>query len=172
VKYYDGGIQMNGTELRDIGIKKALDNADNTHDKWSEKAFNFLKDYIKHNDTFMAEDVRIASVDEVPIPPSKRAWGGVVIRASKAGLIKRVGFSNVKNPQAHATPATVWGVIKGPKTGDRTDRTMVKGSRGIPRGDRAVRTREDDWEVHNYGIDPELGGIYGIDFDDEVGFRD
>ena len=31
---------------------------------------------------------------------------------------------------------------------------------------------EDDWEVHNYGIDPELGGIYGIDFDDEVGFRD
>ena len=31
---------------------------------------------------------------------------------------------------------------------------------------------DDDWEISNYGIDPELGGRYGIDFDDEVGFRD
>jgi len=31
---------------------------------------------------------------------------------------------------------------------------------------------EDDWEITNYGIDPELGGRYGVDFDDEVGFRD
>jgi hypothetical protein len=31
---------------------------------------------------------------------------------------------------------------------------------------------DDDWEISNYGIDPELGGHYGIDFDDEVGFRD
>ena len=30
----------------------------------------------------------------------------------------------------------------------------------------------DDWEITNYGIDPELGGRYGVDFDDEVGFRD
>ena len=31
---------------------------------------------------------------------------------------------------------------------------------------------DDDWEITNYGIDPELGGRYGVDFDDEVGFRD
>ena len=31
---------------------------------------------------------------------------------------------------------------------------------------------DDDWEINNYGIDPELGGRYGIDFDDEIGFRD
>ena len=31
---------------------------------------------------------------------------------------------------------------------------------------------DDDWEITNYGIDPELGGCYGIDFTDEVGFRD
>lgn len=31
---------------------------------------------------------------------------------------------------------------------------------------------DDDWEINNYGIDPELGGRYGVDFDDEVGFRD
>ena len=31
---------------------------------------------------------------------------------------------------------------------------------------------DDDWEITNYGIDPELGGRYGVDFNDEVGFRD
>ena len=36
-----------------------------------------------------------------------------------------------------------------------------------------AHTDEDnDWEITNYGIDPELGGCYGIDFTDEVGFRD
>jgi|ETNvirome_6_1000_1030641.scaffolds.fasta_scaffold33731_1 hypothetical protein len=98
-------------DLRDRGIKIALDNADSTHDKWSDKAYNFLKDYIKSHREFMAEDVRMASEEEVPIPPSKRAWGGVVLRASKAGLIRRVGFSNVKNLKAHGTPATVWRVV-------------------------------------------------------------
>ena len=37
---------------------------------------------------------------------------------------------------------------------------------------RRDQKQRDDWEINNYGIDPELGGIYGIDFDDEVGFRD
>ena len=58
----------------------------------------------------MTEDIRLASEKKVPIPPSNRAWGGVVVRASKAGLITRAGFSNVKNAKAHSTPATVWRV--------------------------------------------------------------
>ena len=98
-------------DLRDRGIKVALDNADSTHDKWSDKAYNFLKNYIKSHREFMAEDVRVASEEEVPTPPSKRAWGGIVLRASNAGLIRRIGFSNVKNLKAHRTPATVWRVV-------------------------------------------------------------
>jgi len=100
-----------GGELRDIGIKTALDNADSTHDKWSDRAYIFLLNYIKSHREFMTEDVRVASEKEIPIPPSKRAWGGIVLRASKAGLIERIGFSNVKNIKAHRTPATVWRVI-------------------------------------------------------------
>ena len=99
-----------GSQLRDKGIKKALDNADNTHDKWSEKAYKFLIKYIKSQYDFMTEDVRIASEKEIPLPPSNRAWGGIILRASRAGLITRVGFSSVKNVKAHRTPATVWRV--------------------------------------------------------------
>ena len=100
----------NGSQLRNKGIKQAINNANNTHDKWSIKAYKFLVDYIKSHNQFMTEDVRLASEKKIPIPPSNRAWGGVVVRASRAGLISRVGFSNVKNVKAHRTPATVWRV--------------------------------------------------------------
>jgi hypothetical protein len=100
----------NGAELRDKGIKKALDNANNTHDKWSDKAYDFLLKYIKYQYEFMTEDVRVASEKAIPKPPSNRAWGSVILRASRSGLINRVGFANVKNAKAHKTPASVWRV--------------------------------------------------------------
>ena len=100
----------NGAELRDKGIKKALDNANNTHDRWSDKAYDFLLKYIKYQYEFMTEDVRVASEKAIPKPPSNRAWGSVILRASRSGLINRVGFANVKNAKAHKTPASVWRV--------------------------------------------------------------
>ena len=103
----------NGAQLRDKGIKQALDNANDTHEKCSEKAYKFLRTWIESQYEFMTEDVRIASEKEIPKPPSNRAWGGIILKASRAGLINKVGFSNVKNAKAHCTPATVWRVIAG-----------------------------------------------------------
>ena len=104
-----------GLQLRDKGIKKAIDNANDTHNKWSDKAYKFLLDYIKYGEgrdqyEFMTEDVRMASEAEIPKPPSNRAWGGIILRAVRAGLVHRVGSSSVKNIKAHRTPATVWRV--------------------------------------------------------------
>ena len=99
-----------GAELRDKGIKQSLDNANNTHDRWSDKAYDFLLKYIKYQYEFMTEDVRVASEKAIPKPPSNRAWGSVILRASRSGLINRVGFANVKNAKAHKTPASVWRV--------------------------------------------------------------
>ena len=99
-----------GSQLRDKGIKQAVDNADNTHEKWSDKAYRFLVNYIKSQNEFMTEDLRLASEKEIPKPPSNRAWGGIILRAVRAGLITRDRFSNVKNVKAHKTPATVWRV--------------------------------------------------------------
>ena len=99
-----------GSQLRDKGIKQAIDSANGTHEKWSEKAYKFLVSYIKSQDEFMTEDLRLASEKEIPKPPSNRAWGGIILRAVRAGLITRDRFSNVKNAKAHKTPATVWRV--------------------------------------------------------------
>lgn len=97
-----------GEDLRDEGIQQALTHADETAERWSEIAFDFLKRYMLDNPVFMAENVREAATGIVPEPPSKRAWGGILVRAAKEGLISRMGFRNVKNARAHCTPATLW----------------------------------------------------------------
>jgi hypothetical protein len=99
-----------GKQLRDNGIYQSMENADSKGNKWTYYAYQFLLYYIKSNKEFMAEDVRIASNGIVDNPPSQRAWGGIFVRAVKAGLIKRKGFMNVKNAKAHCTPATLWEV--------------------------------------------------------------
>jgi len=105
---------MTGEQLRDSGIEQAVSHADQVEPQWSEQAYQFLLSYIKNHAEFMTEDVRAASVGIVPEPPSKRAWGGVIVKAVKSGLIHRAGFKNVKNPTSHCTPASVWSVVKQP----------------------------------------------------------
>lgn len=97
-----------GKDLRDAGIRKAINHANKKDNNWSEKAYNFLINFIRSNSEFMVEDVRKASDGVVDEPPSLRAWGSIIVRASKEKLIKRVGFRNVSNAKAHATPASVW----------------------------------------------------------------
>ncbi len=96
--------------LRDIGIEQAVENADKKESCWSDEALEYVIKY-PHN-RFMAEEVRIWAYSEgLNIPPHGRAWGAVIRRAEKAGIIKHDGFKNVSNPKAHRTPASVW--IKG-----------------------------------------------------------
>lgn len=97
-------------ELRDIGIRQSFEHAEQEFENWGNMAYNFLLDYAEDNNQFMAEDVRVASLGTVPTPPSNRAWGAVFVLAKRNNLIKRIGYSEVKNPKAHKTPATLWEV--------------------------------------------------------------
>lgn len=99
-------------ERRDEGMKRAIDRAEELHEGWSDLAYDFLKGYIKINPVFQVEDVRFASQGLVPTPRSQRAWGGVIRRAAKEGLIWQDGFKKVKNVLAHRTPAAVWKTVK------------------------------------------------------------
>ena len=103
--------KITGAILMRLGIKRAIDHANVEVNGWADEAYNYLINYSKTHSQFMVEDVRESSKGHIPIPPSTRAWGGVVVRASKAGVIRRKGFQNVKNAKAHCTPATLWEVI-------------------------------------------------------------
>lgn len=98
-------------QLRDKGIKQAVDHANNKIEKWSDKAYEFLLKYMLDHNQFMVEEVREASEEIVPPPPSKRAWGGIIRKAANAKLIKRIDCRIVKNPKAHCAIASVWKVL-------------------------------------------------------------
>lgn len=95
---------------RDAGIERAVNHADAVHRDWSTMAYEFFTNvFLKHHKgTFMGEDFRASCKGVVPDPPSLRAFGGVIVRAKYAGLIKRVGLRSVKNPKANCANATVW----------------------------------------------------------------
>lgn len=94
---------------KDAGIQKAVDHANQVHPSWSDRAYEFLLDYAASiSGSFMAEEVRNASAGIIPEPPSRRAWGAVIIRAARAGVIRNIGYRKVSNERAHSTPAALW----------------------------------------------------------------
>jgi hypothetical protein len=105
-------IELDLKELTDAGIKQAVDHADSVNEGWSEQAYNVLDEYSQMfaaYPDFQIEEVRdYADRMGLEKPPSNRAWGGVVRRAVKAGLIERVGFKATNNKVAHGSLAAVW----------------------------------------------------------------
>ena len=99
---------LNGRLLMQIGINQAVCHADKEEPSWSDKAYDFLVKYIRTNKEFMVEDVRESAMGIISDPPSKRAWGGIVLRAKNKGLIRFVRYEKVKNPTAHCANAAVW----------------------------------------------------------------
>lgn len=104
-----GSLFPTGEELKEKGIKMAVDHADKVVDSWSDKAYSLLKIYLITKLTaFQCEDFREWCKNRIETPPSKRAFGGVIVRAKKDKLIKHVGYGCVENPKAHRTPASIW----------------------------------------------------------------
>jgi hypothetical protein len=95
------------------GMQRAIDNAAAVHEGWPEKAYAFLENYLLDKPSgwwFMTEDVRRKAemAGSVPAPPSLRAWGPIIMRASRNKLIKANGTRPVTNIKAHCANATVW----------------------------------------------------------------
>lgn len=102
---------MNANELRDEGILVSVLKADQVTEDWSIKAFSALKHFAQCNrGEFMCEQVRqyAAAHLSLPEPPSKRAWGAVMLMGAKEGIIKQTGYGKTKSASAHRTPAAVW----------------------------------------------------------------
>lgn len=95
---------------RDKGMDHAVGHANRVLPGWQDKAYKLLLEFLSnHNGTFMVEEVRsYAALTDFPLPPHARAWGAVISRAAKAGIVQRVGYEKTKNIKAHRTPASLW----------------------------------------------------------------
>lgn len=98
---------------RDAGIALAIDHADRKEPGWSDEAFAVLEKFVakarRQGEDFTSEQVRDYSESSgLPEPPDHRAWGGVFVRAVRAGLIEHAGFDTSANPRAHSRPINKW----------------------------------------------------------------
>jgi len=103
-------INHTASELAEIGIKTAADNANAVCSEWSLQAYQYFTEWLEtHSEEFKTEDIRNKYKDEgFASPPSERAWGSITRRAARAGLIKRVGYAPTQNPTAHGANASLW----------------------------------------------------------------
>ena len=103
------GRRKTGAELAVCGAEQAADHAEQVAPGWREMALQAVREFIKqHNGAFLAEDVRTWA-RHIPPVPSERAWGSVMLRASRLGLIINTGETRkVKNATAHSANASVW----------------------------------------------------------------
>lgn len=98
-------------QLRDIGIQRAVEHADAEIPSWSDIAFDNLRMFLRYapDSQFMGEDVRgYATTRGLPDPPDKRAWGAVMLRAARAGLIRKIGYAHAKDPKVHRSINPLW----------------------------------------------------------------
>lgn len=100
---------LSGNDLKELGIYKAVAHADSVYEDWSDNAFKILKEFVRfHDEPFMCEDVRQYANNYLPAPPNDRAWGAIILRGKKDGIIKHYGFGQVRNPRAHRANASLW----------------------------------------------------------------
>jgi hypothetical protein len=89
------------------GMRAAEEAANNDQPGWSERALDELLEVGRNLGRFTIEQLREASTLESPT--DERAWGGVIQRASRAGLIARCGFAPAKS--SNGSPKPVWRVV-------------------------------------------------------------
>lgn len=98
-------------QQRDLGIERAINHADRVCDDWGDKAYSLLLDFIKVTSEFMTEDFRLSTEGKLPEPPDNRAYGALIVRAKKNGLIRHLRYEAAKDKKSHRNPKSVWGKI-------------------------------------------------------------
>lgn len=74
---------------------------------WQDRAVELIRAYPERE--FMTEDLReYAGSMNFPEPPDTRAWGAVVRRAAREGMIRSMGYQNTKGEAGHQRPGTLW----------------------------------------------------------------
>lgn len=101
--------QQRAIQLRDQGMAHAVEHADECVAGWGETAYRAVREFIsrrERHERFTTEDVREwAKLEE---PPDRRAWGAVMMRAVRGGLIHKAGYRPHRDPSRHKGVSTVW----------------------------------------------------------------
>lgn len=90
-----------------FGAQMASDAAERALPGWKDEAYAAFCRVGRELGTFTTEQVRAAS-PEVPAAPDERAWGGVALRALRAGKIEQAGFERAVSRSVHGQMVRKW----------------------------------------------------------------
>lgn len=100
-------------DKRELGIQRSVDRADANIIGWSTDAASHVAQFcVRKKDlifdaNFLAEDVREwCEINGLSAPTDGRAWGSVMRRAAKAGLIRPVGYAPSRS--SNLSPKVLW----------------------------------------------------------------
>ena len=90
------------------GMDRALESAEQVVPKWGDIAFAWIERYARSHQRFTGWMLVKAAANDpnFPPPPTEKAWGGPIQRASRRGIIRRVGTE--KDPHRHGNPIPLW----------------------------------------------------------------
>jgi hypothetical protein len=100
---------INASERRDLGIETAHANAEDKTPGWTDRALAYVVRFLegRGDRTFLTEDVRaFAESCGLAYPPDGRAWGAVTQKASRRGIIDKVGYAPAKS--SNLSPKVLW----------------------------------------------------------------
>lgn len=95
---------------RDTGMALALDKADRDQEGWSDDAMVAVRSFTAMNQgkSFLTEHLRAWAESAGIVEPAanERAWGAVMRRAAKEGLIQKIGYA--PSASSNLSPKTLW----------------------------------------------------------------
>jgi hypothetical protein len=100
-----------GERLKNEGMQRALFSADRKDPGWPDRAFEQLKKYLEFHGykEFKSEDMRQWAYKRgLPRPPDERAWGSVIARANKQGIIRFIRHTTYDQPHCHKGYTSLW----------------------------------------------------------------
>lgn len=95
---------------KELGILRAETKQEQIQPGWQDLAIDKLKIYLQFTNEFITEDYRLwAEQNGLSQPPEPRAYGAMIIKSQKLGLIKWNGnYQEMKEAKSHGCPKKVW----------------------------------------------------------------
>lgn len=109
-------IHGTAAQLAEAGATLAADHASRlTNTDWHSIAYAFLRDFASTREQFHCSELREGSKGVVPDHPNldPRAWGAVVKRAAKDGIIVPLGYGRTERKMSHGRAEQTWAFLNG-----------------------------------------------------------
>lgn len=95
---------------KETAIARAAEAQEKRVNGWSDKGLELLRQYAPTVTDFITEDFREwAEKNGLEKPKEPRAYGALLVRGRKAGIIRATGnYRCMKSEQSHSCPKMVW----------------------------------------------------------------